>query len=166
MITAYRIHSADEAAKTVLDAERPDGWVASDEAYETQPHGVSACLTLRELATYVSLYSLAIQPGDRVLALRGTYGDDDRDQHAVRVIVESYEDLGDAQAWHAAYTADLDELAEEIENGEDLGAYYTPETLAWLRCRCQDPAEMWGVADEDAILATWAAYSGQARGAA
>src|SRR5690606_8291864 len=35
-MTFYRIHRADESPETVLDPTRPDGWVASDEGYETQ----------------------------------------------------------------------------------------------------------------------------------
>lgn len=97
MATYYRIHSADEAPETVLDPTRPDGWVASDEAYETQPHGVSACASLGELIRYCQVYGLAPQPGDVVLRLRGRVCDEDRDQHAVRVEVESYEVVAPAE---------------------------------------------------------------------
>ena len=93
----YRVHSADESPETVLDPTRPDGWVASDEGYETQPHGVSACASLGDLIRYCRTYGLAPQPGDVVLRLRGRVCGDDRDQHAVRVEVESYEVVGSAE---------------------------------------------------------------------
>lgn len=96
MATYYRIHSADEAPETVLDPTRPDGWVASDEAYETQPHGVSACASLGDLIRYCREYGLAIQPGDVVLRLRGRVCDEDRDQHAVRIEATSVEVMGSA----------------------------------------------------------------------
>lgn len=88
MATYYRIHSADEAPETVLDPTRPDGWVASDEDYETQPRGVSACASVGDLIRYCRTYGLAPQPGDVVLRLEGRTCDIDRDQWAVRVEVE------------------------------------------------------------------------------
>lgn len=96
MATYYRIHSADEAPETVLDATRPDGWVASDEDYETQPRGVSACASLGDLIRYCQVYGLSIQPGDVVLRMTGRTCDEDRDQHAARVEVESVSVMGSA----------------------------------------------------------------------
>lgn len=96
MATYYRIHSADEAPETVLDPTRPDGWVASDEDYETQPHGVSACASLGDLIRYCQIYGLAIQPGDVVLRMTGRICDEDRDQHAVRIEATSVEVMGSA----------------------------------------------------------------------
>jgi hypothetical protein len=98
--TMYRIHCADEALDTVLDARRPDGWVASDEDGASQPLGVSACMSLEHLRRYCSTYGLWPQPGDVVLALEGRLSDEeDRDQWAVRAIVSGYRVLGDARAW-------------------------------------------------------------------
>jgi hypothetical protein len=95
---AYRIHRHDESPATVLDARRPDGWVASDEVHETQPRGVSCCATLGDLARYVEVYSMGVQAGDVVLGLRGACaGDRDRDEHAIRLAVQSY-----AVLWQAA----------------------------------------------------------------
>lgn len=96
----FRIHSASEPLDTLLDPSRKDGWVADDEAPETQPIGISCCVDLEKLRRYVRHYSMSVRPGDQVVRLVGTLSDDrDRDENAERVIVESYEVLGDAQAW-------------------------------------------------------------------
>lgn len=105
MLTYYRIHRAGESLETVLDARRPDGWVASDEGGDgyVQPLGVSACASLEDLRRYVREYSLSIRPGDRLVALTGRLSyDEDRDLHACRVMVSSYEDLGSAKEWQDA----------------------------------------------------------------
>lgn len=96
MTTFYRIHSASESIDTVLDVTRPDGWVASDEGYETQPRGVSACASIGDLIRYCRTYGLTPQPGDVVLRLEGRECDRDRDQWAVRVEVESASVMGSA----------------------------------------------------------------------
>ena len=85
--TFWRVHPAGESPSTVLDVSRRDGWVASDESAETQPRGVSACLTLDDLRTYRDMYLMAVRPGDVVLELRGRICGADRDQHAERVEV-------------------------------------------------------------------------------
>lgn len=104
VFTYYRIHRATESLDTILDPRRPDGWVAGDEGHDTQPHGVSACAgpDLEHLRRYVREYSMAIQPGDRIVAIVGRLGDEDRDDHAVRVIATSCEVVGDARSWYEA----------------------------------------------------------------
>jgi hypothetical protein len=146
MARYYRIHPAGEALDTVLDPRRPDGWVASDEAYETQPIGVSACPSLADLASYARHYSLRPQPGDVVLALRGSLSPDrDRDARAVRVIADGYEVLGDARAMLAAAAVDLDDLRYDLDHaGDDAADYasadevweqYPSDVRPWLRAR-------------------------------
>lgn len=76
---------------------RPDGWVASDEAYETQPHGVSACQSLGDLIRYCRTYGLTPQPEDVILRLEGSICDRDRDDYAVRVEVERVAVVGRAE---------------------------------------------------------------------
>lgn len=121
MITAYRVHSGTESPETVLDPARPDGWVASDEWLESQPHGVSCCLSLRDLLAYVAYYSLCPQPGDVVLALSGRLGGQDRDQHAARLVVESYDVL-----WPAA---GMVEAARHLDAADDLAAGRSAERV-------------------------------------
>lgn len=101
----FRIHSAGESLDTLLDPKRPDGWVASDEDLESQPHGVSCCETLEDLRRYVSYYSMSVGAGDRLVRLlgHGSY-EHDRDRYAARAIVESVEVLGDAKEWLDAET--------------------------------------------------------------
>lgn len=131
----YRIHPGEEDPNTVLDPERPDGWVASDEDYETQPLGTSATENLDDLASYVSLYSLNVLPGDVILKLNGQLSPEpDRDQFAVRVIVESYEVLGSASDWQDAYDYGVDDVIDLIEDDESL-----PEEHAqWLSYRLDE----------------------------
>lgn len=117
-MTYYRIHSADEAPETVLDVTRPDGWVASDEAYETQPTGVSACASIGDLIRYCRMYGLAPQPGDVVLRLEGRECDRDRDQWAVRVAVESVTVMGSA-----------DRLARLVEARDCMGRELDPDRV-------------------------------------
>lgn len=125
--TYYRVHSADESPETVLDPRRPDGWVASDEAYETQPHGVSCCPSIGDLLRYIRHYGLAPQGGDVVLALDAEVCDDDRDEYASRVEVRSYRVLGSAEG--------LAEAAEHVDAIEDLrhlrGGYLRSRGVAW-----------------------------------
>lgn len=103
----FRIHSATESLDTLLDPKRPDGWVASDEDLESQPHGVSCCETLEDLRRYVSYYSMGVRTGDRLVRLLGAPSyDQDRDRYAARAVVESVEVIGDAKAW----------LDEEVES--------------------------------------------------
>ena len=98
----YRIHSASESLDTMLDASRKDGWVADDEAPETQPVGISCCTSLEALRSYVRNYSMSVRPGDRLVRVVGSLSyDRDRDLSAERVIVESYEVVADAAAWLA-----------------------------------------------------------------
>lgn len=137
----YRVHPAAEPLDTILDHARPDGWVASDEVIETQPHGVSACGSLDDLEAYCRMYSLCPQPGDRVVEIigRSSY-DRDRDQYAVRVIAREVRRIGDAQAFLAAWEVDLDVLADEIEEDGEVVALscYAPAVLAWLKIRRAD----------------------------
>lgn len=87
MFTYWRVHSGDEKPETVLDPRRPDGWVADDEEYKTQPEGVSVCDDLDGLRRYIREYSMAVQPGDVVLELRGRRVGHDRDNGATRIRV-------------------------------------------------------------------------------
>ena len=90
--TSYRVHAYGESLDSVLDHGRVDGWVASDESEDTRPSGVSACGSLSDLARYITLYSMNVEPGDTVLRLVGLVGPDhDRDQGAMRVLASSYE---------------------------------------------------------------------------
>lgn len=131
----YRIHPSAEDPSTALDPERPDGWVASDESYETQPLGTSATESLNDLASYVSLYSLNVLPGDLILKLDGHLSPEpDRDQFAVRVIVESYEVLGFASDWQDAYEYGIDDIIDLMDGDETL-----PEEHAqWLSHRLDE----------------------------
>ena len=89
---ALRIHCRTEDPATVLDPTRPDGWVASDEDYDTQPHGVSCCASLRDLLAYANRYSMGCDDGDLLLVMSGSPShDDDRDEYAMRLVVDSYE---------------------------------------------------------------------------
>lgn len=124
MATGYRIHCGSEALDSVIDARRPDGWAASDEGEESQPLGVSCCSTLGALARYARLYSMAVQNGDVVLELTGAMGDCDRDENAIRLVVESYRAVAtgaDFRAAHAAWRRCLDVLRGEPEDEEDWG---------------------------------------------
>jgi hypothetical protein len=134
--TAYRIHSAGEALETVLDPRRPDGWVGGEVeeagAAYVQPHGVSACSTLEDLRRYVREYSMAVRPDDVLVELEGSYGGDDRDRYACRIVVSSYRVVCSAHDWLRAAQVDLDELANDLETATDEGtdseaewAYYT-----------------------------------------
>lgn len=94
MATAYRIHSADEPLETLLNPRRPDGWVASDEDYDSQPLGVSCCRTIGDLMRYARKYSMRDGPS-LLVELTGEWsGESDRDEHADRMIVTSYRVIG------------------------------------------------------------------------
>jgi len=96
----YRIHAAGESLETLLNASRKDGWVADDESAESQPRGISCCETEDDMRTYIRMYSMCINKGDTLVRLSGSLSQDaDRDQHAVRAIVSSYEVMGDAGKW-------------------------------------------------------------------
>jgi len=86
----YRIHRHDEPASTVMNRARSDRWVASDEERSSQPEGISASLSLDDLAAYVREYSMNVRPDDQLLELRGHLVGRDRDRYAVRVAVDSY----------------------------------------------------------------------------
>lgn len=136
MTTGYRIHGFDEPLDTLLDPLRPDRWVASDESPETQPYGVSCCLSLRDLARYVRHYSLTPQPGDLLVKLEGGIGGRDRDQHAARMIVDSVEVAGSAEAFMAAAAAaeQYDPRFDDKEDlGEILGEHDTPTVRWWVK---------------------------------
>ena len=94
----YRVHSATESLETILDVNRPDGWVASDEDGESQPTGVSCCESLAELIAYCREYGMSIRPTDRIVRVEGSICDDDRDSHAVRVAATSYRVVGSGKA--------------------------------------------------------------------
>ena len=93
MARAYRIHLATESLETLLDPSRPDGWVASDESYDSQPEGVSCCPTLAALAHYVRHYGMSDLPSVLV-ELTGREIGGDRDQLATRMLVDSYRVIG------------------------------------------------------------------------
>ncbi len=133
--TGYRIHSADEPLDRLLDPARPDGWTADDESPETQPRGVSCCLSLRDLARYIRGYSLAPQPGDLLVELGGDLGDDDRDQYAARLVVDDYEVLGQAEALLAAMRA-AEQYDPRYDSDDDLadllGEHDSPTVRRWV----------------------------------
>jgi hypothetical protein len=79
---------------------------------------------------------MQIQPGDRVIELRGREGDEDRDEHAVRVIVKQYRVLGDAADWLAAWSLDLDEIADASDAGDDVPMDVGVQR--WLRLRLDE----------------------------
>lgn len=107
----YRIHTATESLETVLDARRPDGWVAGDESLESQPLGVSACESLQDLSWYCGEYSMAIRDDDRLVELVGTLSPErDRDDHAVRVLATGYRVI--------ATGAELLEAIEWVDDNE------------------------------------------------
>jgi hypothetical protein len=124
MDTAYRVHVADESPDTALDPCRNDGWVASDELRETQPYGVSACLSLRDLARYIRDFGMAVADGDLLLRLScDEVHDTDRDPGAVRVVASSWDvvatgkELRDALAL-LPEVADLDDGMDLLASGE------------------------------------------------
>jgi hypothetical protein len=133
-MTGYRIHSADEDLEALLDPRRPDGWIADDESAETQPYGVSCCLSLRDLARYVRHYSLAPQPGDLLVRLDGDLGDDDRDQHAARLVVDRYEVIGTASEFLAAMQAAAADprYYDDDDLGDLLGEYDSSTARRWV----------------------------------
>lgn len=94
MATAYRIHCKSESLETLLDPTREDGWVASDEDYETQPRGISCCATIGDLMRYARLYSMSDVPAYLVELTGEWSSDDDRDEYADRMIVSSYRVIG------------------------------------------------------------------------
>lgn len=93
-IRGYRVHAADESLETLLDPARPDGWVASDETYEAQPHGISACETIHKLGMYLIGFSMNVRPDDRIVRLGGNRGDQARDEKEIRIVVDEYEVIG------------------------------------------------------------------------
>jgi hypothetical protein len=112
LIRCFRVHPAGESPETVLDVRRPDGWVASDESYATQPQGVSVCHTLDDLRWYIRAYQMAVQPGDVVLEVLGEIVGHDRDcLQASRVRVASIEAVHPATI--LAEPADEDEDEDE-----------------------------------------------------
>lgn len=95
MAIAYRIHCADEPLENLLSPSRPDGWVASDESLETQPLGVSCCASIKDLMRYARHYSMSDLPGSLLVELEGDLSpEQDRDEHACRLIVRSYRVIG------------------------------------------------------------------------
>lgn len=98
----WRIHCADEPLATLMNPARADRWTASDEDVDTQPYGISACATLADLDTYSREYSMSIRDDDLLVALRGRFGDDDRDNFAIRLVVSGYERLATGADFRAA----------------------------------------------------------------
>lgn len=100
MMEYYRIHKGSESLDTILDSRRPDGWVADDESYETQPMGVSCCQDLDTLARYIRHYGMCVRQGDVLVRVIGSLSyDRDRDLGVDRVIATGYEVLGCARTW-------------------------------------------------------------------
>lgn len=94
MAIGYRIHDINEPLKNLLDSRRPDGWVASDESYESQPLGVSCCASIRDLMMYARHYSMSDIPS-LLVELEGDLSpEQDRDEYACRLIVRSYRVIG------------------------------------------------------------------------
>lgn len=109
MATAYRIHVIGEPLETLLDPRREDGWVASDEEYDSQPEGISCCATIGDLMRYARYYSMSAIPSVLV-ELTGEDIGGDRDEHATRMIVSSYRVIGHGDRLvRAAQELDLDE---------------------------------------------------------
>jgi len=133
----YRVHSREEPPDTVLDPLRVDGWVADDEDIEDQPFGVSASSDLEDLGRYVSGYSMQVNPGDRLLALYGDLSsEDDRDEHAIRVVVHDWHDMGDAATWAKVYYYDPADV-EEMQD-EDGEWHFPPGEAPWILRRMED----------------------------
>lgn len=116
----YRVHPAGEAHETVLDPARKDGWVSSDETHETQPRGVSACLSLADLLDYMRMYSLTPQPGDVVLELRGTICGRDRDLNAVRVEVSEIVAVHPLSVLDVPSKWQIEDLRDESDDQETI----------------------------------------------
>lgn len=134
MSSYYRIHSGSESLETLLDARRPDGWVADDESLETQPLGISCCSTLAELAAYQRGYLMNVTAGDVLVELTGELSpDDDRDEHACRLIVESYRVICSGAAWNAVLKAaeQLEDIETELDDAGDDGALYDSAAEVW-----------------------------------
>lgn len=91
--TYYRINRGDEPAANLLRADRVDGWTVEG---DRQLPGVAACESLAALNTYVSVYGLRVEPGDRLVAVRGYDAGPDIDAGAVRVRPVEAHDVGDA----------------------------------------------------------------------
>ena len=102
MDRAYRIQDAAEPLAHLLDVHRRDGWVASDEDYETQPLGVSCCRTIGDLMRYVREYEMSALPGALLVELTGEVIGRDRDRWAVRMRVESARVIGSGERLVAA----------------------------------------------------------------
>lgn len=130
----YRIHSGTESLDTLLDPRRPDGWVADDESPETQPLGISCCSSLADLAAYQREYLMNVTAGDVLVELTGTLSpDDDRDEHAVRLIVESYRVVCSGAAWNAVVAASeqLDDIEVELDDAGNEDASYESADDVW-----------------------------------
>ena len=113
MVVAYRIHPYDELVSTVENPERPDGWVAEDEAPDRQPRGISCCGSIGDLASYSRVYGLAPAAGDALVAMTGAWSpDEDRDMGAKRIIVSGYHVICIIPS-----TAAWDEACEAIGQG-------------------------------------------------
>ena len=120
-----RIHSFSDELSTLLDPRRPDGWVASDETYETQPYGVSACDNVRDLMGYIDEYSLCANDGDVLVGLVG-------DSHPARDLYETRTDVASytvlltivADTWvELVGHYDRDDLMEALVDGDDTDDY-------------------------------------------
>jgi hypothetical protein len=130
----YRIHSAGESLETLLDPRRPDGWVADDESLETQPLGISCCATLAALAAYQRGYLMNVEADDVLVELTGELSDDDdRDEHARRLIVNGYRVVCSGAAWNAVLAAaeQLDDIESELDEAGDDGALYDSTDEVW-----------------------------------
>lgn len=88
------MHATDEPLSTLLNPTRPDGWVASDETYETQPNGISACDSISALVSYSAMFLMNIQPDDRIVQLKGSWGDEAATPYESRIVVAEYEVIG------------------------------------------------------------------------
>lgn len=93
MAIGYRLHDASEPLETILDPDRSDRWVASDESREIQPEGISAVRTIADLMNYARQYGMAETPS-LIVELEGEILGPGRDAGEVRMRVDDYRVLG------------------------------------------------------------------------
>lgn len=134
MSSYYRIHSSTEPLETLLDPRRADGWVADDESADSQPLGISCCSSLTGLRDYQTTYLMAVQDDDVLVELTGELSDDDdRDEHASRLIVESYRVVCTGAAWNVVLNAArrFGELVADLDEAGDDGALHDSADDVW-----------------------------------
>ena len=111
----YRIHAANEALETMLDAGRQDGWTAEG---DIAVKGLAVCDSIESLYRYIETYGMCVEPGDRLVRVEGRYAGPDHDQHACRIVASEYELLGDAREWLDACAA-IQEACDDWDVDEE-----------------------------------------------